>query len=104
MQPALGIRPTASPPALLRSPSSLGRWRSASVGLRALVTAAFEGQAKWVTKQQLAVHLSVTPRWIVSQQALGLPHLHMGGINRYVVSEVEAWLRERYGKPRQEAA
>jgi hypothetical protein len=68
------------------------------------VTATVDQRESWVTKQQLAIHLSVTPRWIVQQQALGLPHMHMGGINRYIVSEVEAWLRERYGEPRQEAA
>jgi hypothetical protein len=70
----------------------------------ALVMAAIEERERWVTKQQLAIHLSVTPRWIVQQQALGLPHMHMRGINRYIVSEVEAWLREHYGEPRREAA
>jgi hypothetical protein len=30
--------------------------------------------------------------------------MRMRGINRYIVSEVEAWLRERYGEPREEAA
>lgn len=59
---------------------------------------------EWLTKQQLAAHLQVTPRWIESQQQLGLPHLHMLGINRYFVAEVEAWLRERYGEPRTEVA
>lgn len=50
----------------------------------------------WVTKQQLADHLSVTCRWIESQQQLGLPHLHTGGMNRYRISEVETWLHDRY--------
>jgi hypothetical protein len=53
----------------------------------------------WVTKRRLADHLSVTPRWIELQQPLGLPHLSTGGMNRYRFSEVEAWLRERYGSP-----
>jgi hypothetical protein len=26
----------------------------------------------------------------------GLPYLRMGGLNRYLVSEVEAWIREHY--------
>jgi hypothetical protein len=30
------------------------------------------------------------------QQRVGLPYLRMGGLNRYRVSEVEAWLREHY--------
>jgi hypothetical protein len=68
------------------------------------MTGAIEAHEKWLTKQQLAAHLQVTSRWIESQQPLGLPHLRMGGVNRYVVSEVEAWLRERYGQPRAEAA
>lgn len=49
-----------------------------------------------VTKQQLADHMGVTPRWIEYQQRLGLPYLRMGGMNRYRVSEVEAWLRDRH--------
>jgi hypothetical protein len=53
----------------------------------------------WVTKQQLAEHPSVTRRWIELQQQLGLPRLSTGGMNRYRISEVEAWLRERYGSP-----
>jgi hypothetical protein len=50
----------------------------------------------WVTKRQLADHLSVTPRWI---ELHGLPRWSTGGMNRYRISEVEAWLRERYGSP-----
>jgi hypothetical protein len=68
------------------------------------MTATVEGREEWATKQQLAAHLQVTPRWIEAQQPLGLPHMRMRGINRYIVSEVEAWLRERYGEPREEAA
>jgi hypothetical protein len=50
----------------------------------------------WLTKQRLAEHLAVSGRWIELQQHVGLPYLRMGGLNRYRVSEVEAWLRERY--------
>jgi hypothetical protein len=53
----------------------------------------------WVTKRQLADHLSLTPRWIELQQPLGLPRWSTGGMSRYRISEVEAWLRERYGSP-----
>jgi hypothetical protein len=49
---------------------------------------------RWVTKQRLAEHLEVTTRWIEYRQRLGLPYLRMGGMNRYRVSEVEAWLRD----------
>jgi hypothetical protein len=50
----------------------------------------------WLNKQQMAEHLAVSHRWIELQQHVGLPYLRMGGLNRYRVSEVEAWLRERY--------
>ena len=50
---------------------------------------------RWITKQQLAEHLLVTPRWIELQQHAGLPHLRMGGVVRYRISEVEAWFRNR---------
>jgi hypothetical protein len=53
----------------------------------------------WVTKQQLADHLLVTSRWVELQQHAGLPYLRMCGLNRYRVSEVEAWIRERYNEP-----
>jgi len=51
---------------------------------------------RWITKRQLAGHLGATVRWIEYQQRLGLPYLRMGGMNRYRVSEVEAWLRDRH--------
>ncbi len=54
---------------------------------------------QWVTKQQLADHLQVTRRWIEYQQPHGLPHLRLGGINRYRLSEVEAWLRQHHTPP-----
>jgi hypothetical protein len=53
----------------------------------------------WLTKRQLADHLAVSGRWIELQQHRGLPYLRTGGINRYRISQVEAWLREHYGSP-----
>jgi hypothetical protein len=53
----------------------------------------------WITKQRLAEHLSVTPRWIEPQQQRGLPHIYTPGLNRYRISEVEAWLCEQYDWP-----
>jgi hypothetical protein len=58
----------------------------------------------WVTKRRLAEHLGVTTRWIELQQQRGLPHLRMPGINRYRISEVETWLRERYASTTEKAA
>lgn len=60
------------------------------------MTVAIKAREPWVTKQQLADHLQVTRRWIDLQQRLGLPYIRMGGMNRYIISEVEAWLREHY--------
>ncbi len=51
---------------------------------------------KWLTKRELADYLRVTPRFIELQQHLGLPVLRMGAVNRYRISEVEAWMREQY--------
>jgi hypothetical protein len=55
-----------------------------------------DANERWVTKQQVAEHLHVTPRWIELQQRDGFPHLRMGGLVRYRISEVETWLRGRY--------
>ena len=52
-----------------------------------------------ITKRELAQHLRVTPRFIELQQRLGLPVLRVGALNRYRVSEVEAWLRDVYNSP-----
>jgi hypothetical protein len=53
-------------------------------------------QEGWLTKQELAEYLRVTPRFIELQQHLGLPVLRMGAVNRYRVSEVEDWARRQY--------
>ena len=55
----------------------------------------------WVTKRELAAHLHVALRWIESQHHNGLPHVRRGGVVRYRISEVEAWLR---GEPMRERA
>jgi hypothetical protein len=90
----------APSPTQLASVSSLATYRArkASEAVdNAPSTDAAVAPERWVTKRQLAAHLQVTPRWIEQQQNLGLPHLRMPGINRYRISVVEAWLRERYG-------
>jgi hypothetical protein len=51
---------------------------------------------RWLTKRELADYLRVTPRFIELQQHVGLPVLRIGAVNRYRISEVEAWLREQY--------
>jgi hypothetical protein len=90
-----GTRPAA--PAPIRPAPNAGHWRRPNEYRRGEhMTAAIETHERWVTKQQLADHLQVTRRWIELQQHHGLPHLRMGGMNRYILSEVEAWLHERY--------
>ncbi|HLI31139.1 MAG TPA: hypothetical protein VKU89_00155 [Solirubrobacteraceae bacterium] len=54
---------------------------------------------RWVTKEQLADHLGVSPRWIERRHCAGLPDLRLGGLNRYKVSAVEARLRQRHAPP-----
>jgi hypothetical protein len=63
---------------------------------RCVTDTSHRGGEDWVTKRELAAHLKMTTRWIEYQQLLGLPVLRLGAANRYKVSEVEAWLRERY--------
>jgi predicted DNA-binding transcriptional regulator YafY len=44
----------------------------------------------WLTKAELASRLKVSPRTI---ERLDLPSMQVGGQKRYMVSEVEAFLR-----------
>jgi hypothetical protein len=46
----------------------------------------------WLTKRQLAGHLHISTKTI---ERLDLPHLRVGGQNRYRVSEVESALKAR---------
>jgi hypothetical protein len=51
---------------------------------------------RWLTKREIAAYLRVTERFIELQQQVGLPVFRMGAVNRYRVSEVEAWSRREY--------
>lgn len=44
----------------------------------------------WLTKRELARRLGISPRSVVR---LALPHMRVGGQNRYKMSEVERHLR-----------
>lgn len=76
-----------------RLPRALAR--SARRAMRAAPDTTACGE-KWVTKRVIAAHLGVSIRFIETQHNLGLPVLRMGTINRYHVSEVEAWMRDYY--------
>ncbi len=80
---------TTWPPARPDRPAPLGRGRCVTDTPR-------REEEDWITKRELAGYLKMTTRWIEQQQRLGLPVLRLGAANRYKVSEVEAWLRERY--------
>jgi hypothetical protein len=49
----------------------------------------------WLTKRELASQIKVSVRTI---ERLGLPAMRVGGQNRYMLSEVEDYLRRR-GRP-----
>ena len=78
------------------TPLSRGLASAARRGLRAHPSNAADFGERWLTKRELADHLRVTPRWIELQQHLGLPVLRLGTVNRYRLSEVEAWFRRQY--------
>jgi hypothetical protein len=46
----------------------------------------------WLSKQQLAKHLSVSVRSIELAVADGMPHARIFGRPKFKVSEVEPWL------------
>jgi predicted DNA-binding transcriptional regulator AlpA len=52
----------------------------------------------WLTKRQIADHLSVSASWIERRMRHGLPH-HRDPVKRWVVrfraSEVDAWMEGR---------
>jgi hypothetical protein len=49
----------------------------------------------WLTKNQLATRLHVSPRWIDYRRCEGMPCRKWAGIVRFRISEVEAWLERR---------
>ncbi|HEX4837495.1 MAG TPA: hypothetical protein VFV03_03090 [Solirubrobacteraceae bacterium] len=53
----------------------------------------------WLTKQQLAAHLLSRAAGSSSGSLVAFHICAFGGINRYRVSAVEAWLRQHYNSP-----
>jgi excisionase family DNA binding protein len=49
---------------------------------------------RWVTKRELAAHLGMSERWIELRVRDGMPSVRFGRSRRFLISEVEAWLRE----------
>jgi excisionase family DNA binding protein len=52
--------------------------------------------ARWMTKRELAEHLRVSTRWIEKKQKHdGLRSYLVGGVRRYRLDEIEAWIEMR---------
>jgi hypothetical protein len=50
--------------------------------------------AQRIGKRALADHYEMSTRWVEQRMSEGLPHEHMDGRARFVLSEADAWLRE----------
>jgi predicted DNA-binding transcriptional regulator AlpA len=51
----------------------------------------------WVGKAQVAAYLGRSRRWVELMAREGLPSRMIGGRRAYRLSEVEAWVAERFG-------
>ena len=50
----------------------------------------------WVSKAQLAAYLGRSKRWVELMAHEGLPSRKIGGRRAYRLSEVDAWVAERF--------
>lgn len=57
-------------------------------------------QEPYVSEKQLAKHLGVTPRTIKRWRVIGqpVPGYRVGRAMRYLLSEVDAWVKAQAGK------
>jgi hypothetical protein len=51
--------------------------------------------APWLTEQQLAEHLQISPRHLINLRKAGLPFIQLGSSVRYDLSEVEQFVRSK---------
>jgi predicted DNA-binding transcriptional regulator AlpA len=49
----------------------------------------------WITRQQLALELGMSVRWIDYRITEGMPSRKLRGARRFRLTEVEAWLRQK---------
>lgn len=56
---------------------------------------AAQGVEAWLSKQQIAQHLGFSTRWVEYRVTEGMPCMVMGGVLRFRVTEVHAWLQGR---------
>ncbi len=50
----------------------------------------------WVNKAQVAAHLGRSKRWVELMAREGMPSSMIGGRRAYRLSEVDAWVAERF--------
>lgn len=55
----------------------------------------------WMTKRQLANHLSMSVRWIEMRVREGMPMVHFGNRARFRASQVENWISKQATGARQ---
>jgi excisionase family DNA binding protein len=55
----------------------------------------------WMTKQQLANHLSMSKRWVEMRVREGMPMMHFGNRARFKASQVENWISKQAKGTRQ---
>ncbi len=51
----------------------------------------------WVNKSQVANYLGRSKRWVELMAREGIPSRMIGGRRAYRLSEVDAWVAERFG-------
>jgi hypothetical protein len=57
---------------------------------------AAQGEVIWLSKRELAEHLHLSKSWVERQARInGLPSRLAGGVRRYRLDEIEAWMREQ---------
>jgi predicted DNA-binding transcriptional regulator AlpA len=55
------------------------------------------GREPWVNKGQVAAYLGRSKRWVELMAREGMPSRMIGGRRAYRLSEVDAWIEERFG-------
>ena len=54
------------------------------------------GFEPWVSKAQVAAYLGRSTRWVELMARKGMPSRMIGGRRAYRLSEVDAWVAERF--------
>ncbi len=63
--------------------------------IREAVAEALAARPEWLTKNDVAERLGVTPRTVTNLVARGLPSHRRDGILRFKADEVDAWMAQR---------